>query len=298
VSAKVTIPSKIDSGTHYNVVGRLQGQANPDKFVIVSSHYDTVMTPGFVDNGAGTAGVLELARVFAETARNGLYNSNYTVLFIAFASEELGLVGSTNYVMQHKAEMKNIVAVVNLDSIGSDSLNIARTEPSTGGLDLDQLILKAADDLNISAVLTDPGGSDQEVFRNPAWGDNSYSFWWPGLVAGIGDATPVESSTMFVSYPLFYSDQWNRGNPGWIHTAHDNSTSTQMLSWLEPGDLDDHVKVAALSVMRISPSSQVIVDFFPLPFLILGVAVVTAAVFVMVVYFVKIRKPPIKNVAE
>jgi len=296
VSAKVTIHSIMGTGPHYNVVGRLQGNANPDKFVIISGHYDTVMTAGFVDNGAGTAGVVELARIFAETAKKGVYNPDFTILFIVFASEELGLVGSTNYVMQHETDMNNIVAVINLDCIGSDSLNVARTEPSEG-LDLDEVIMKAAGDLNINATLTDPGGSDQEVFRNPVWADNSYSWWWPSLTSGIGNANPVKSSTMLISYPILYSDKWNRGNPGWIHTSYDNSTSTQTLNWLEPNHLEEHIKVAALSAMRISqrvsPSSP-----FSFPLWVLGIAVAGVIVAVTVVYFVKLRKPPIKDVCR
>jgi len=292
VSAKVTIHSIIGTGPHYNVVGRLQGHANPDKLVIVSGHYDTVMTSGLVDNGAGTAGVIELARIFAEAAKKGLYNPDYTILFIAFASEELGLVGSTNYVMQHKADMKNIVAVINLDCIGSDSLYVTQTEPSKG-LDFDEVILKAAGDLSINATLTDPGGSDQEVFRNPAWADNSYSWWWPGLTSGISNATRVESSTMLLSYPLLYSDKWNRMNPGWIHTSYDNSTSTQTLNWLEPNHLEEQIRVAALSTMRISGSPSF---SFPLWALGVGVAVAAVVVVVTVVIFVKRRKPPVKDV--
>ena len=297
VSAKVTIPSVIDSGLHYNVVGRLQGKANSSRFVIVSGHYDTVMTSGFVDNGAGTSGVLELARVFADAVRRGVYNPEYSVLFVAFASEELGLVGATHFVMQHKAEMKDIAAVINLDSIGSDNLSVARTDPG-GEFDLDELILKAASDLGISATKTEMGSSDQEVFRDPAGGENIYSYWWPGLNADIGDAVPIVSSTMLVSYPLFYSDKWNRGRPGWIHTSYDNSTSTDTLSWLESNRLEQHIKVAALSILRVLPSSQGATNPSLFPWWTLGFAVVVVVAVVTVVYFVKVRKPPAKNMAQ
>jgi hypothetical protein len=43
------------------------------------------------------------------------------------------------------------------------------------------------------------------------------------------------------------------GAPGWAHTSYDNSTSTETLSWIEVDDLEDHIKVAALTVMRVSP---------------------------------------------
>jgi hypothetical protein len=194
---------------------------------------------------------LELARVFAEAVRKGVYYPKYTILFIPFASEEIGLVGSINYVMQHEAEMENIVAVMNLDCIGSDYRCVAETNP-TDGLDLDGLLLETAGDLGVNATLTEPGGSDQEVFRNPGWGEAIYMSIW-GLSAGISDATPVESSTMLISYPLLYSDRWDTGTPGWIHTSYDNSTSTETLNWVEVDDLESHIQVTALAIMRVSP---------------------------------------------
>lgn len=249
VSAKVKIEAVIGYGPHYNVIGKLTGYKYPNKFVIVSGHYDTIMSGGFADNGAGTAGVIELARIFSEANKSGLLRPRYTILFIAFASEEIGLVGSINYVMQHKAEMSDIIAVINLDCIGSDNLYVSETNPA-GGIDLDQLVVKAAEYLGINVVLEPPGGSDQEPFRDPAGGDDIYYYWW-GLTAGIWDATPVESSVMLDSYPLLYSDKWDMGTPGWIHTSYDNSTSTTTLSWVEASDLENHIKVAALSLMRI-----------------------------------------------
>jgi len=249
VSAQVKIDAVIGYGPHYNVIGKLAGYKYPDKFVIVSGHYDTIMSGGFCDNGAGTAGVIELARIFAEANKSGLLHPKYTILFIAFASEEIGLVGSINYVMQHKAEMSDVVAVINLDCTGSDDFSVTETNPA-GGVDLDELVLKAAKDLGINATLETPGGSDQEVFRNPVWADYQYMWWW-GLSASIEDATPVESSILLISYPLLYNEKWGTGIPGWIHTSYDNSTSTTTMNWIEADDLENHLKVATLSTMRI-----------------------------------------------
>lgn len=256
ISACVSVKSIISTGTHYNVVGRIRGYESPEKIVIVSSHYDTVMCSGFCDNGAGTAGVIELAKVFGDVVKTGIYKPRYTILFVTFASEELGLVGSINYVKQHKNEMANIIAVINLDGIGSDELYVTETDPANG-FDLDQTILNAARDLNIAAALEAPGGSDQESFRNPSWANNIYYWYW-GLEADIADATPVNSSALIISFPLLYSDMWTMGAPGWIHTSYDNSTSTMTFNWVEIEDLENHVKVAALSITRISPMMIVI----------------------------------------
>jgi len=252
VSANTSIRSVIGTGTHYNVVGRIKGYTNPEKMIIVSGHYDTVMCSGFCDNGAGTAGVLELAKVFAEAVHNGFYKPTYTLLFVAFASEELYLVGSINYIEQHKGDMANIKAVMNLDCIGSDDFRYTETD-SVGGFDLDQIILEAARDIGIPAEVEPPGGSDHESFRDPSWANDIYSLYW-GLDANISDAAPVQSSALLISYPLLYNDLWYMGRPGWIHTEYDNSTSTSTLDWVEVADLENHIRVATLTTVRISPS--------------------------------------------
>ena len=249
VSAFVKIETLIGSGPHYNVVGKLTGMKYPEKVVLVSSHYDTVMDSGFCDNGAGTAGVIEVARVFAEANASGLLNPKYTILFVPWADEELLLVGATNYVIQHKSEMSNIVAVLNMDCIGSDNLHISQTNPGPR-FDLDQLVYEAAQDLGIGATFETVGGSDQEVFRNPSWANNNYWSCW-GINAGIADATAVQSSTLLISYPLMTRDKFQMGEPGWIHTSYDNSTSTATLNWVEAADLENQLRVAALSIARI-----------------------------------------------
>lgn len=255
VSAHFSIESVIGYGTHYNVVGKIEGYKNPEKFVIVSSHYDTVMSSGFCDNGAGTAGVMELAKVFASAVENGSYRPSYTLLFVTFASEELGFVGSINYIKQHKNEMPNIISVVNLDCIGNDYFYVTETNPANG-FDLDEIVFDAAKDLGITAKLEKPGGSDQEPFRSPTWANDLYYWSWD-LQANISDVTPIEPSVMLISHPLFYNDKWNMGTPGWIHTSYDNSTSTGTLNWIEAEDLEKHIKIAALTTMRVSPHTYV-----------------------------------------
>ena len=249
VSAKIKIEAVVGTGPHYNVIGRLTGSKYPDKFVIVSAHYDSVVTNGFCDNGAGTAGVIELARIFSEGNTTDLLRPKYTILFILFTGEELDLVGSINYVMKHGSQMGSIVAVINLDCIGNRDLCIAKTNLGPK-FDLDELLSKAAQDLGVNATFIDSGGSDQEAFRNPSWANTQYLWCW-GLSAGIGYSIPVESSSMLISYPLAYYDQWNMGTPGWIHSPYDNSTSTVTFNWVKADNLEHQLKVAALSLVRI-----------------------------------------------
>jgi len=285
VSACFSIQSVIGTGTHFNVVGKINGYKNLEKFIIISSHYDTVMCGGFCDNGAGTAGVIELAKVFADAVEKDFYRPNYTLLFVTFASEELGLVGSINYIKQHKIEMPNIIAVVNLDCIGSDDFYVTETNPANG-FDLDDTIFDAAQDLGITSASEWPGGSDQESFRRPSWANDYYWSW--GLEANISDATPIEPSALLFSHPLFYSDQWSMGTQGWIHTSYDNSTSTEMLNWIEVEDLGNHIKVAALTTVRIdfSVNTQQTDPFAT--WIVAAIVIIAASG--TAVYLLKIRK--------
>jgi len=70
--------------------------------------------PGVTDDGSGTAAVMELARVMSA------YQFDKTIVFIAFAAEEVGLSGSQVYAAQAKQDLMQIEAVLNNDIIGSD----------------------------------------------------------------------------------------------------------------------------------------------------------------------------------
>jgi hypothetical protein len=258
VSAKVVIDAVVSIGPHYNVVGKLTGYVEPDKLVIVCGHYDTVMCAGFCDNGAGTSGVIELARVFTEAAKKGLYYPKYSILFIGLTAEEIGLVGSIEYVAQHKAAMENITAVVNLDCIGSDLMEVTQTDPDHG-IDLDQIALNAANDLNVTVSPIGRDQSDEAAFIYPPNGDAILMYWWD-MSLNMGDAHPIGSSSMLSSSPLFYQDLWDSGSPGWIHTSNDNSTSTTTLNWVKPDHLEAHIKVTTLTLMRIMPQSSLNTD--------------------------------------
>jgi hypothetical protein len=69
--------------------------------------------PGADDNASGTAGVIELARRMASEPKR-----RRGVVFLAFAGEELGLLGSSHYVNNPKLAMQKCVAMINMDMIG------------------------------------------------------------------------------------------------------------------------------------------------------------------------------------
>jgi aminopeptidase YwaD len=70
---------------------------------------------GADDNASGTAGLLELARIFTSS---DMPRPRRTIVFIAFSGEEEGLLGSNYYVNHPLKPLENTVAMINMDMIG------------------------------------------------------------------------------------------------------------------------------------------------------------------------------------
>ena len=98
-----------------NVIADKQGTASDGRVVVLGGHYDTVPNvPGANDNGSGIATLLTIAREIADR------EFPFTVRFIAFGAEELGLHGSQHYVGQlSDEEVDSTVAMMNFDALGS-----------------------------------------------------------------------------------------------------------------------------------------------------------------------------------
>lgn len=125
----VTDVVRVDVPAH-NIVGVIEG-SDPilkDESIIIGAHYDHLgrggegslaaregeIHHGADDNASGTAGVLELARIFS-TQRPKLKR---TLVFIAFSGEEEGLLGSNYYVNHPLMPLDKTVAMINMDMIG------------------------------------------------------------------------------------------------------------------------------------------------------------------------------------
>jgi carboxypeptidase Q len=104
-------------GRPNNVVGEIPGRGKlARETVIVCAHLDSWdLGEGALDNGTGSATILEAARALTRVG----WQPQRTVRFIWFMGEEQGLTGSEAYVREHKAELDQVVAVVNLDMPGS-----------------------------------------------------------------------------------------------------------------------------------------------------------------------------------
>ncbi len=153
----------------HNVVAVLKGTVHPEQQILVTGHYDSLVinrrpgaagqggglapgeapaggpeidyqkqdAPGVTDDGSGTAVVMELARVMSQ------HKFDKTLVFIAFAGEEVGLIGSTLYAANAKKNGDKIEAVLNNDIVGSElagngridngRVNVFADEPADSG---------------------------------------------------------------------------------------------------------------------------------------------------------------------
>lgn len=105
-----------------NVVGYLPAKKKKAETVVFTAHYDHLggmgtsphtYFPGANDNASGTAMLISMADYFHENP------SEYNILFIAFAGEEAGLVGSEFFVNSKTIDFSNIKFLLNLDIMGS-----------------------------------------------------------------------------------------------------------------------------------------------------------------------------------
>jgi len=114
-----------------NVLGIVTGSDATllNEWVVVGAHYDHLglgdrnsLAPsqigqihhGADDNASGTAGVLELARLAAKNKQSW----KRSILFMTFAGEELGLLGSSYFVNHPTIPLANAAAMINMDMIG------------------------------------------------------------------------------------------------------------------------------------------------------------------------------------
>jgi len=111
--------------TERNVLATLQGES--DETVVVGAHYDSVWRgPGAIDNASG---VEAMSRVAARLVRR---EHPRTVVFAAWAAEEVGLVGSRWFVTdaKYRGELDRYVGVVNLDCVAHGERLMLMAAPS------------------------------------------------------------------------------------------------------------------------------------------------------------------------
>ena len=126
------VNAEMRRGMTHNVAGMIEGSdpSLKNETIIFSGHYDHdgmrngQIFHGADDNGSGTVGVIELARAFAANPAR----PKRSLVFIVFAAEERGLLGSYYYAAHPLRPLDTTRAVINFDMIGRNEAPSAQTE--------------------------------------------------------------------------------------------------------------------------------------------------------------------------
>ena len=118
VRATIAVDVTSTPGTGTNVVGKLVGE-RPEQLVL-GAHFDTWFS-GSSDNGSGVAELIAIAE-----RRKLRGKPKYTLVFVAFDGEEIGLYGGYDYLRDHDVVSKEpILAVINFESPSANDPDIA-----------------------------------------------------------------------------------------------------------------------------------------------------------------------------
>lgn len=136
-----------------NVVATLRGSEAPDEYFIYMAHWDHFGTDaemeargedgiynGALDNASGTAALLELAEAYALLPQR----PRRSVMFLAVAAEEQGLLGSAHYAANPLVPLAQTVAGLNMDGLSSFGPTHELVVPGYGMSELDAIADRAA----------------------------------------------------------------------------------------------------------------------------------------------------------
>ncbi len=189
---------------YHNIVGVIPGTTYPDEYVILGGHFDSFDGgTGGVDDGSGFSPGMEALRLIK--AAGGA--PKRSIAMILFAAEEIGLVGSQDWVADNTALHDKIVTMINRD--GSPSAITGASVPLGWEEDLRRITAPLVDlnprwpfELSVNHYPgtrpTSPGGSDHAsfamagipLFRFRTETDYSYGRAWHTLYDTYSELVP------------------------------------------------------------------------------------------------------------
>ena len=125
---RMEVYNKLETKTIYNVIGRIRGNEQPDRYVLMGNHRDAWVF-GAADAVSGTSILMEISRGLGKLLRAG-WRPRRTIMLCSWDAEELLVVGSTEWVEENaKVLQDRAVAYLNMDVAvnGNFSFNVDAT---------------------------------------------------------------------------------------------------------------------------------------------------------------------------
>jgi carboxypeptidase Q len=97
---------------YHNVVAKITGSEKPDEYVVIGAHLDSFdSATGAVDDGSGVSPTIEAMRLLAKAGAK----PKRSIVMLASAGEELGIIGAASYTEKHAKELDKVVMMLNRD---------------------------------------------------------------------------------------------------------------------------------------------------------------------------------------
>src|SRR5437763_13010815 len=236
----------------WDVVTRIDGAAEKDRWVILGNHRDAWVF-GAVDPNSGTATMLETARAFGQLLKNG-WQPRRTIILCSWDAEEYGLIGSTEWAEEHDAELQQkAVAYLNVD--------VAVNGPNYGASSVPSLwrLIRGA-----TREITDPktGKTVYQQWQDRAREQKSETDPDYDAEAGISPLGSGSDYTPFLQHlGIPSTDMGFGGDYGVYHSAYD---SFYWMSHFGDPDFRYHVAAAQLwgtMAMRLADADGLPFDY-------------------------------------
>jgi hypothetical protein len=196
--------------TAENIVARLAGTGSLPGVFLMTAHYDaialrtdgfrddweTMPAPGADDNATGVAGLMELARALPEGTLP------FDVLFVLFSGEELGSLGSKDFIDQFVSLYgEDVLGVINFDMIGY-------LASGSGGTVSDPVLLADYRSGWLAEIIaaSASGATDAIRFRIAIPGPSNYDHgpFWQSRIPAVTITEPLAQANAII-YPLYHT---------------------------------------------------------------------------------------------
>lgn len=185
-----------------SLIMTIPGSTEPDEYVIIGGHADSYtgfpnIAPGADDNASGIGTITEVIRVLMEAN----YHPQKTVQIMAYAAEEVGLIGSDEIAEQYYNDDKNVIAYVQFDMTNYNGSmdDIAIIEDSYTSGDLNIYLMELMEHYN-------------------ATGSHTFTYTSSACNYACSDHASWKTRGYLASFP--FEARFNEDNP-YIHSSND-----------------------------------------------------------------------------
>ncbi|KAI6185188.1 hypothetical protein M3Y99_01951200 [Aphelenchoides fujianensis] len=127
---ELEVHSTMEKKEIQNVIGYIRGSEEPDRYVMLSNHFDAWVY-GSLDPNSGTAILAEMARAMAEAKKDGVFKPRRSVMFCNWDAEEYGVMGSNEFAEEFATILsQRAVVLLNVDLIAGNGTLDLSTVPS------------------------------------------------------------------------------------------------------------------------------------------------------------------------